>query len=386
VRRHGFDHEGFDEAPLTMWEFIRMWSEDKANTKTYLYFRNGAQVYYLETGIEFGAQLFPDRAHARLEDQDLWVAFHAASSSHIERIVTTADVEHETAKWRASLRRYRERRREHNRAHRAWRALPKAEREKAHEPWWSSAGDPQRKPHFEPLTPESVYYDDAMKMLADDIRQHNRLATVLQGVLDRSPALQPHPPWQLFTAEGFAAGVELVYDDSRALVPGDPPDFAEYCAIGRAFIQVGTWTIGQEDLWLRAEAKKENTRRANDWRRQSRYHERDLVRFRPYGNPGPGRVAQVVKVMRNGDCIFEWKRERRRTKYRWDAGYTDKPITCRIRVPREKLFNVDAYQPGDYKRFFADPQTREDYLIWAPLMLCAEDHCAGKHSAEDETC
>lgn len=55
---------------------------------------------------------------------------------------------------------------------------------------------------------------------------------------------------------------------------------------------------------------------------------------------------------------------------------------ARISVPLEKLFNVSAYQQGDFKRFFADPRTREKYLEWAPLLLSAEDYVNGKLDAQ----
>src|SRR5262249_1947738 len=52
------------------------------------------------------------------------------------------------------------------------------------------------------LTPETVFYDDAMNKIRDEVKKHNQIATVLQGLLDRSLAFQPHPPWQIWTPEG----------------------------------------------------------------------------------------------------------------------------------------------------------------------------------------
>jgi hypothetical protein len=40
---------------------------------------------------------------------------------------------------------------------------------------------------------------------------------------------------------------------------------------------------------------------------------------------------------------------------------------------------VSAYKPGDFRQFFEDPRTRQEYLKWAPLMLTAEDYYAGKN-------
>jgi hypothetical protein len=383
VRHYRYDYEGNDCAPLTLHQFITFWHEEKANVKTYLYFRNGEQVFYLATGIEFGEQLFPDREHAELEGKDLWVELgHSSSSRHIKAVVTTSHVEFARQQWKERVQEYKEKRREYRKAHAAWEALSAEEKEKdgVHEPWFSGHLWEGDKPRFEPLTPESVYYDDAMKMLNDEIKAHNRVATVLQGVLDRSPAFHPHPPWQLFTPEGFSSGITLVYDQTRALTSGDPPDFEAYRAQCNKGIKPGSMTIGQDDFWQRAEAVKENKRRQNDYRRRD--YARDLVRFHPYGNRGPGRIARVVKVMRNGDCVFEWTRQRQR--YRFYSDENEKPIRCRIRVPREKLFNVDAYTPGDFHIFFDDPRTRANYVKWAPFLLAAEDYVVKRRQKWDD--
>jgi hypothetical protein len=47
-------------------------------------------------------------------------------------------------------------------------------------------------------------------------------------------------------------------------------------------------------------------------------------------------------------------------------------------VPVSELFNVDAYQPGDFKQFFADPRTRGQYLVWAPMLIAAEEYQAAR--------
>ena len=50
----------------------------------------------------------------------------------------------------------------------------------------------------------------------------------------------------------------------------------------------------------------------------------------------------------------------------------------------DKLFNISAYTPDDFKQFFADPRTRANYLAWAPLLLVAEDWHAGKLRPEKD--
>lgn len=105
--------------------------------------------------------------------------------------------------------------------------------------------------------------------------------------------------------------------------------------------------------------------------------EQSISSYRPYGNPGPGLVAEVASMSRNGDCTFERKWKRKRSTY---SHRDSELLTSRIKVPRAKLFNVDAYTPGDYRMFFKDPRTRAAYLQWAPFLLTAEDWHAGKRN------
>ena len=62
--------------------------------------------------------------------------------------------------------------------------------------------------------------------------------------------------------------------------------------------------------------------------------------------------------------------------------YSDDDIQAKITVPLEKLFNVSAYVPGDFKMFFNDPRTRRNYLKWAPLLIAAEEFHAGSEKAQ----
>ena len=67
------------------------------------------------------------------------------------------------------------------------------------------------------------------------------------------------------------------------------------------------------------------------------------------------------------------RNQRLRQRYRW-GGRDEETIPCSIKVPEEKLFNVSAYKPGDYKQFFQDSRTRAGYLKWAALLLSAEEY------------
>lgn len=62
-------------APWT--DFIRILIERENDEVTFLYMRNGDQVYRLRTMIDFGEQLFPDQKHeAVLGAGGLWIEKH----------------------------------------------------------------------------------------------------------------------------------------------------------------------------------------------------------------------------------------------------------------------------------------------------------------------
>lgn len=210
-------------------------------------------------------------------------------------------------------------------------------------------------------------------------QEQNRLAIVLQGLLDRSPVFHPHPKWELWTVDGFEAAVRLVYDDSRALAAGKAPDFEAYRARLNAKFKAGSMSVGQREPWLEHEAEKENERRANSWR----YKSSDSVGkwWSPQGNDGPDLVAKVDRFSKQHGCQFKWTRERQRSTWKHEYG---EPLPCRFVTPTNRLLNVSAYTPGDYLIFYADPRTRAEYLKWAPLLLAAEDWHAGKTTRTDD--
>jgi len=368
VRRNHKERNG-----VNLSDFLRIIYEREADMKTYLYLRNGEQLYRLSTGIDFGKQLFPDREQSTLlGNERLWVKTFAG---RVNEVITQREYEHRQEK-------KAEQEAEYEKELAAWEKAPKKKRRhfRPHPP------SSRYFDNFEECTPGSVYYDDVMKRVAKAAIAHNRIAVLIQGLLDRSAVFQPHPPWQLWTAEGFDSGIKLVYDDSKVLTPGDAPDFQAYWDKLNAQIARGSFTIGQQDIWERREAEKENDRRMRSWR----YRSSDSVtRWAPYGNPGPGYIAKVAKFGRKGQCTYEWERER--TGDKWvpnpdRPGYLmlDRgPLPARVTVSSKKLFNVSAYKPGDFKIFFADPRTRLSYLKWAPYLLAAEDwHAAQAKEAK----
>jgi hypothetical protein len=164
--------------------------------------------------------------------------------------------------------------------------------------------------------------------------------------------------------DGFEAGIRLIYDDSRAMTSGDAPDFEAYRARLNSELETGSITVGQEDFWERREADKENARQRADYRNKYPSH---YVHYKPSGDPGPGGLAIVDRYSKKG-CTYRWNRWSERAQ-----GITASSVT----VPPSALLNVSAYEPGDFRQFYADPRTRADYVQWAPLLLAAEEYWAG---------
>lgn len=371
VRRH--DRRADDDSIAT---FIRLWMENEENRRTFLYIRNGRQLHRMETSIDFGAELFPSREDSSLlGDDELWVQRYGGSVKVI------------TGRQRAEMyQEYREGRsylaQKIWQWHRAgcpeddwdyvaidhpketWNLKPGQTRRQSGKPRAWSEHSRCDGDDYELLTPHHIYYDDAMKRVRRAAFEHNRIAVIVQGLLDRSTCLHPHPPWRIWTPEGFAAGIELVYDVSRAIAAGDPVDFDAYRAQLAKSIRVGAYTLGQRQAWL----DEMEDRHGSKWRSVIGYRDK-----------GPPRIARVEEVRRDGSCVFRWERDRARPKW---VNHPDKPGYLKADYPpipvswtcsADRLFCVDAYTPGDFRMFYDDPRTRADYLEWAPLLLAAED-------------
>jgi hypothetical protein len=388
VRHYDRREEGGDIA-----SFIALWHENQDNKRTYLYIRNGRQLWRMSTAISFDENLFPRREDSDLlGDDDLWIKASEYDLEHGSGIITGRQRA-------AKIADRRSRRAFVAQALWQWHRAGKPEEHwlytaiaHEHEQWnWkpgevhAQTGAPygtwrHDRLHADPvgdytlLTPTNIYYDDAMKRIQRAAFEHNRIAVIVQGLLDRSTCLHPHAPWRIWTPEGFAAGIELVYDVSLGITPGDAPNFEEYRAQLNRSIRAGCYTIGQSGAWASYMAK----RYGQKWR--------DYIR---YDNKGPGRIARVTRVKRDGSCEFKWTRSRSKAKWIRNPkrpGYmmaVYPPIDTGWVCPAEHLTCVDAYTPGDYRLFFDDPRTRANYLRWAPILLAAEDWHARRRTAPD---
>jgi len=351
VRRYVKDRD-WEGDPLKLFINFEIERSDKL---TFLYIRNGDQVWRLSCGLEFGDLIFPDTATLRPDEPKMV----KMSFDRVERIMGLAEFD--------TIKNARE------------------EKQRLMNEWESEHPDESgiRNPHYffddfhlsnwHPLDQSSVYYDEGVAYLEDSFKKYNRIALLIQGIFDRSPMLHPHPPVKTWTEEGFASAVELVRDGPTTLYEhAEAPDFEAYRKELNSTIAVGCVAVGQEDFWLRKEAEKECARRDNDYRDKSNYRP---TRYHPYGDPGPGMLAEVDAMQpKKGAAVFRWQREK--IRYSPYGGLVDR----RLIVPTSELLNVSAYRRGDYLRFFNDPRTRAGYLRWAPMLLAAEDYVSGKRS------
>ena len=359
--------------------YIKFWYEQN-DKLTYMYVRNGEKLYRMSTALDFGDKIFPDTRE--FDPEALMVH---SRGGRISSFMSLGDYE-ERKKREIETRKDHERIRK---LHKEWCDANKDENDRIDYDnmpeelkkygtihcWRSNKFDFE---NYEPFSKENVYYDDMNKKLNDQLKEYNRISLVIQGLFDRSQVLHPHPPVQLWDMASFNQNIELVYDQDKALAPGEKPDIKAYIAKCNEHFKVGSMSIGQEDIWELKEGEKECARMDRSWRRSSRDYRPE--RCRPYGNPGPGYIGEVKKLTRTGKATFIWNRKRQTDGYIRGKGYqyVGDPIETKITVHVDELFCVDGYKPGDYKQFFEDPRTRAEYLEWAPMLLAAEEYHNGK--------
>jgi hypothetical protein len=319
---------------------------------TFLYIRNGEQLYRLSCEMEFGKMIFPNKNAYNPSELKMVKLF----GHHMDQTISIHEYE-------ILVEKYNEQKINEEK----W----KEEHPKEHyfsNPYHHYTFNPE---DWKPFDQTNLYFDECMEEIASQIREYNRIALIIQGLFDRSMVFHPHLPVKSWTSNGFDKAIKLVYDGDMTINYGEPPSFEAYRERCNSSLEEGSLVTGQEEYWMEREAEKENRRLYNDWRSKADCRHK---LFQPFGDPGPGRVAKIAKWKKHSRvAIFTWERERRS----WHSWKTDK-LRETLTVPESRLFNISAYKPGDYLQFFNDPRTREQYLKWAPLLLTAEDYYA-KH-------
>ncbi|MDG1581063.1 hypothetical protein [Pseudomonas sp. GOM6] len=351
VRRNKKDRE----SDGTLRGLLRNMHLAEGDKYTFLFIRNGEQLYRISTAMEFDELIFPELSSFDPSEPMMMKTW----GRRVDKVMTRREYD-ALCEIYADFLKWKEDR------------PPK-------ETWW--AGNYPRSSELGHFTPDdwkpfddsSVYFDEAMAKLEAEIKAYNRVAVIIQGLFDRSECLLPHKRVRSWTQEGFAEAIELIYD-GMGLTHGEPPSFEAYRLRCNAEINENSVLVGQERLWLLREGEAENRRRASSWR-----HHADsptVTTFKPYGDPGPGYLAKPKKVMKRAEkVVFSWERKKR-TRDRFD--FAPQSTVSTLTVPFSELFNVSAYRAGDYRQFFADPRTREQYLKWAPLLMAAEDYIHGR--------
>lgn len=363
VRRHVKDRP-WDGSINSLFINFNMAISDKF---TYLYIRNGEQVSRLVCDIDFGESIFPDRDVFDPQRPIMVKMFNAK----VDEVMSVDEYEQNVQEFNQLEANYKQ-----------WQSdNPKEQWESTYPGMSWNFANPYRHLQFRKFNPtqwklfdqDNLYFDEIAEYFTNKLKEYNRIALIIQGLFDRSPVLHPHPPARIWSPRGFAAAIDLIYDASQALHFGEAPDIEAYINRCNASLDVGSMTVGQELYWMEKEAEKECRRIENDFRSRSEY--RPKV-FKPEGNPGPGFLAKITKWKpRARIATYEWRRLRRAANP-WDDDPNNMTVQV-IHVPENRIFNVDAYRPGDYLQFFRDSRTRAQYLKWAPMLLAAEEYHAG---------
>lgn len=292
---------------LSQWIKISLEQSDKL---TFLYIRNGENVYMLQTEIEFKEQIFPEIRDLNLYGEMMVQVF----AGKAQDIISKAD----------------------------WELNIKNSNSKFYD--------------WEEFTPDSVYFDQAVELLNNKMKEANRISLIVQGVFDRSDMLQPHAPVKLWDADSFTENVVLAFDSSRGLNYGEKPDFEAYRKKLNESLDIDSYVVGQRQAWIKSENLKVF---------QKAQYGNSSARFYCADDEGCPQITRMSKWnKKSGRAMFEWQQ--------LSASWS-KTITKKFTASVDDILNISAYKKGDFKQFFNDPRTRGEYLKWAHLLLAAED-------------
>lgn len=372
VRRSRKDREQ-DGTLETAWINFEL---SKLDERTFLYIRNGERLYRLNTDIDFGDELFADRDEFNFTEP-LMVNNHGRN----HETMPVREYEVRVVEYGESKRKHRAERKLYERKHAQFiqwvNDNPDADEDKSGFEWkFRSPFGPDFRSNFNPkdwsiLDDSNVYLDDVNERIRKRANSYNRISTLIQGLLDRSDSLHPHPPVKLWTPQGFEQFIELIYDHDRTLYDGpEPPSWEEYKAKCNSTLGVGSLVTGQEKYWYDS-LPREVDRSSRDYRHHIPYRYTE-------GNPGPGEIAIIPEwSKRSRKATFRWKQVRYIYRNGWNETSGDTEYARTISVPAASLFNISGYKPGDFRQFFNDPRTRREYYKWAHLLLTAEEYYAG---------
>ena len=111
-----------------------------------------------------------------------------------------------------------------------------------------------------PFTPESLMYDDAMAFMDGSTNERALVLLTLQGLLDRSDVFSPHPPWSL-RSDDADTFLKVLENKSLPKKATDwTKKWKAYCKASQDSIVVGTRCVGIQTFASRRWAKKNRGR------------------------------------------------------------------------------------------------------------------------------
>jgi len=151
---------------------------EKSDKRTFLYIRNGEQLYRMECDLEFGEMLFPGQGEFRPNDP---MMANVGSFGDVKDIITERDYDSRIkerkvkrdacAKWNKDnpIEEFRKTLSTEELDHGDRRVAWLWDNANPHR-YWKSVINPN---DWEPFSPESVYYVECVKELSDRIKHHN---------------------------------------------------------------------------------------------------------------------------------------------------------------------------------------------------------------------
>ncbi len=348
IRRKDKDRE-CDGTFYSVYINMQMRDDDKY---TYLYVRNGENLYRVISDHEFGDHLFPDECEINCNEPmrgkpDSW--WRDGSNDKIS-FITEREYEVLVAEENQRVANSKKWLKENE---------PKGKKERA-KPWqWNNPFKedyPDRKlKELERFDRSSVYYDDMAQAIASKLQDYNRVSLLIQGLFDRTSILKPCHSVRLWDSKGIEEAIKLVYDGANVIHHGAEPSFEEYRDRLNASLKVGSNISGPIIAWRKL---------ARIERAENRYLESYETRSGKYAGSGPPDICRVSSI-RKGMVTVHWSQESERI---WG-----RMVKRSLTLPIIEVLNVDAYTPGDFRPFYADPRSRQKYFKWADFMLAAEE-------------
>jgi hypothetical protein len=207
------------------------------------------------------------------------------------------------------------------------------------------------------IGPQDLEYDDKVEKLMGRLRGYNKITILLQGLLDRSDVFQPIAPANLSTASDFAATLELIRDEEGGL-PLTQETFEEYRERLNGALKKGDWVyIAYPSPETKGNTRPEVLRaerirpgRASDVTMSIFY--KDMSRRK---NPAPFESAEEIEGVMGVEVSWPWG-----TRWGYEHGdwgrYGEWKVNRRRHqwIPLKNVFNIEAYQIGDYMKFLCD--------------------------------